>query len=102
MPAALSPAAAANPHVPRAALVFVASVASAIFLLEHAIWSAKNNESSTDIDAEAVRRWVEEAEVAVARVELERKLFLTDDAQKARSRADDELLYGRQPVPARL
>ena len=48
------------PLVPRPALFVFSYVASAIYLLEHAIWARDVGEKTADVDLEVFRRWVDE------------------------------------------
>ncbi|KAJ7489029.1 acyl-CoA dehydrogenase/oxidase [Mycena latifolia] len=49
-----------NPLLPRSILTLFAHLASALFLLEHAVWARANREPSADTDRAAFERWVEE------------------------------------------
>lgn len=97
----LSPTAAANPHVPRVALTFVASVACAIFLLEHAVWSAANGTASHSTDIEAVRRWVQEGDVSNAIADVQRMLALGEGVSQ-RTKEDLAMVYGCRPLRAKM
>ena len=54
------------PLIPRPALVLVASIASSVYLLEHAIWSKTTRGHSREMDVEVFRRWVLEGGTAAA------------------------------------
>jgi hypothetical protein len=47
-----------SPLVPRPALLLIGSIASSIYLLEHAIWSYAQKEPEADVDIEVFNRWV--------------------------------------------
>ncbi|KAJ7131437.1 acyl-CoA dehydrogenase/oxidase [Mycena epipterygia] len=49
-----------NPLLPRCILILFAQVASALFVLEHAVWTRANDEPSASTDREVFERWVEE------------------------------------------
>jgi hypothetical protein len=46
--------------LPRPLVFFVGYLAAGIFLLEQAVWSWNTNYVERDIDADVVKRWVEE------------------------------------------
>ncbi|KAJ7922671.1 acyl-CoA dehydrogenase NM domain-like protein [Mycena leptocephala] len=48
-----------NPLLPRSILTLFAHVASAIFLLEHAVWARANSEPSVPTDIAVFERWVD-------------------------------------------
>ncbi|KAJ7220807.1 acyl-CoA dehydrogenase NM domain-like protein [Mycena pura] len=49
-----------NPLLPRSILTLFAHVASALFLLEHAVWARNNGEPDAAVDGAVFVRWVEE------------------------------------------
>jgi hypothetical protein len=51
--------AAHSPLLPRPVLNYFAIVASGIFMLEHAVWSAAHDHKAHGVDLEAFRRWVD-------------------------------------------
>ncbi|KIL63209.1 hypothetical protein M378DRAFT_25143 [Amanita muscaria Koide BX008] len=55
-----------RPLLPWPALRLLGSVASAIYLLEHAIWSVLSGEPSMDVDIEVFVRWVVEGDILLA------------------------------------
>ncbi|KAG6820724.1 hypothetical protein H0H93_012777 [Arthromyces matolae] len=67
------------PLVPRGALILTGFVASATFLLEHAVWAHVNLESTCDIDVEVVRRWVVENGLPAAIEEVKRARSAGDE-----------------------
>lgn len=79
------------PLVPRPALFVFSYVASALCLLEHAIWAWKTGEPTAEVDAEVVRRWVEEAGLKQAIEEVHR----AKEAGKQRTEMDKKLVYGK-------
>lgn len=48
-----------NPLLPRSILTLFAHVASALFLLEHAVWARANSEPSAPTDIAVFERWVD-------------------------------------------
>ena len=54
------------PLIPRPALMLVASIASSVYILEHAIWSKMAQGHSSEVDVEVFRRWVLEGGTAAA------------------------------------
>ncbi|KAJ6598145.1 acyl-CoA dehydrogenase NM domain-like protein [Mycena vulgaris] len=59
-----------NPLLPRSILSLFAHIASALFLLEHAIWARVNGEPSADTDWAVFERWVEEGGLKVTLEEI--------------------------------
>jgi hypothetical protein len=51
--------AAHSPLLPRPVLNYFAIVASGIFMLEHAVWSAAHDDKAHGVDLEAFRRWID-------------------------------------------
>lgn len=82
------------PLLPRPALFVFCHVASALHLLEHAVWASKNGESTAEVDVEVFRRWVEEGGLNSA---IE-SLHQARDAGKDRSAMDSRIVYGDAPV----
>ncbi|KAF8827609.1 hypothetical protein HHX47_DHR4000165 [Lentinula edodes] len=58
--------------IARSSLMFIGYIASAIYLLEHAVWSHNRGEEGYEIDAEVFRRWVNESGFVAAEQELDR------------------------------
>ncbi|KAF7789270.1 hypothetical protein EIP86_000211 [Pleurotus ostreatoroseus] len=69
-----------NPLLPCVVLNYFAIVSSALYLLEHASWACTTKEPTQEVDIEAVRRWVEEGELA--KVEREIELVRADDGRR--------------------
>lgn len=88
------------PLVPRPALMLLGYVTTALYLLEHAIWSYENHLSSVEleIDVEVFARWVGESGLDAA----------VKDVQKAkaagpeRMRQNEMLVYHDEKKPAKL
>ncbi len=91
-----------HPLLPRPALNFLANITCALHLVEHAIWSVRSCDSESQIDIEAVRRWVEEGDVLATWNHVERAM----SPGQERVADDYSLLYGNtQPqgsVKARM
>ncbi|KAI0081540.1 hypothetical protein K474DRAFT_1242005 [Panus rudis PR-1116 ss-1] len=83
-----------SPLVSRPALFLFSNVASALNLLEHAIWAHINNEHTRDIDAEVFRRWVQEGGLDGAVDEVRRGL----SASAEKVAMDSKLVYGEAIV----
>ncbi|KAJ3722050.1 acyl-CoA dehydrogenase/oxidase [Lentinula guzmanii] len=60
------------PLIARPSLMFIGYIASAIYLLEHAIWSHSRGEEGYEIDAEVFRRWVNDGSFVAAEQDLDR------------------------------
>ncbi|EDR13367.1 uncharacterized protein LACBIDRAFT_292578 [Laccaria bicolor S238N-H82] len=69
------------PLIPRPALMLVASIASSVYLLEHAIWSRTTQGHSSEVDVEVFRRWVLEGGTAAA----------IEDVKKAKEGANNRI-----------
>ncbi|KAF7324586.1 Acyl-CoA dehydrogenase NM domain-like protein [Mycena kentingensis (nom. inval.)] len=81
-----------NPLLPRAILTLFGHVASALYLLEHAVWARKSDPPEPTYVAEMAifERWVEEGGMKVALRELE--LLNKQGADKVEQRVQDNLL----------
>ncbi|KXN88081.1 Putative acyl-CoA dehydrogenase AidB [Leucoagaricus sp. SymC.cos] len=81
-----------SPLVPRPTLLLVGSIASSVYLLEHAIWSYNQREREADIDVDVFARWIVESGLE-ANVEVVRK---AKDAQlvKERVKANERIVFG--------
>ena len=55
---------ATNQLLPCLVLNYFAIISSGIFLLEHAAWAIATEQSTSEVDVEAFRRWVEERDLA--------------------------------------
>lgn len=74
--------------------------ASALYLLEHAMWACAREEPSRELDVEVFRRWVEEGGIHA----LVEEVSLARDAPKDRAEVDLMLVYGleEESIRARL
>ncbi|KAJ3526497.1 hypothetical protein NM688_g8255 [Phlebia brevispora] len=88
----------ANDLLPCLVLNHFALVSSALYLLEHASWAYANHEPTRDIDVEAVRRWVEEGDLA----KVEREIALVRADGGHRLGLNTGLVYGAKDVSAKL
>ena len=96
---ALLPPTNALPLTPRPTLVLFGHVTSALYLLEHLVWSHNNAEPTFEVDLDVLKRWVGE----MGLVEAVRELELAMGATKERIGADQALVYGaRANVNAKL
>jgi alkylation response protein AidB-like acyl-CoA dehydrogenase len=84
---------ASNPLAARATLMFVGVIWSALCLFEQATWSYASNDLSLNVDAEVLRRWVEEGELDVTRVEVERLLGMNKGAIQKRIIFDGQIVF---------
>ncbi|KAF7768060.1 hypothetical protein Agabi119p4_7303 [Agaricus bisporus var. burnettii] len=81
-----------SPLVPRPALLLVGSIASSIYLLEHAIWSHTHKELEADVDIEVFNRWIVQSGLE-GYTEAVKK---AKDAGKAgaRVKANEKIVFG--------
>ena len=61
------------------------SIASSIYLLEHAVWSFTTNEASHEVDIEVFKRWVIEGDVMAAIASVRRAKKACDGRVKMNS-----------------
>lgn len=84
-----------NPRLPRLFLFLLGSVASSLYLVEHALWSAGQRRAEAGVDAWAVERWVAEGRGVEAQGAVERVLREGEgDAGVVAERMERELVYG--------
>ncbi|KAF9013268.1 acyl-CoA dehydrogenase/oxidase [Cyathus striatus] len=69
------------PLIPHPALMLVGSIASSIYLLEHATWSYLTHQPEADIDIEVFKRWISEGTLWTA----------ITDVKKVRENIDDRV-----------
>ena len=55
---------AINPLLPCLVLNYFAIISSGLYLLEHAAWAIATEQSTSEVDVEAFRRWIEERDLA--------------------------------------
>lgn len=79
-----------GPLVPRPALYVFSYVASALYLLENAIWAWKTGEKTAEVDLEVFRRWVEENGLQTSIHDTQRA---RNDTSK-RNSMDTKIVYG--------
>ena len=79
-----------NALLPCLVLNYFALVSCALYLLEHASWACAAHEPTQEVDIEAVRRWVEEGDLAKVQRAIE--LVRADDGRRARLNVG--LVYG--------
>ncbi|KAJ7100843.1 acyl-CoA dehydrogenase NM domain-like protein [Mycena belliarum] len=87
-----------NPLLPRSILTLFGTAASALFLLEHAVWARANKEPTADTDRTAFERWVEEGGM---RSTLEEIAGLEADVE-GRIKANQQLVGGINSDKAKL
>lgn len=93
----LDPSSTSGSLVPRPALMLFAHLTTAIYLLEHAIWSHQNratNGLDSETDIEVFRRWVEEAGLREA-MEAAKVAMAADGC---RMRLDELMVYGEETL----
>lgn len=78
------------PLIPRPALVLFSHTASALYLLEHAIWAQNSGQAAASTDVEVFRRWVDEAGLLSALQDVRR----AKTAGANRLKMDAEIVYG--------
>ncbi|KAJ3910503.1 acyl-CoA dehydrogenase/oxidase [Lentinula edodes] len=78
--------------IARSSLMFIGYIASAIYLLEHAVWSHNRGEEGYEIDAEVFRRWVNESGFVAAEHELDR----TRAEAKFADTSNSAIVFGRR------
>ncbi|KAF9017504.1 acyl-CoA dehydrogenase/oxidase C-terminal [Hymenopellis radicata] len=76
--------------LPRPALMLMGYVASALFLLEQAVWSHGTGSTDSLLDIEVLRRWVMEAGLVTAIEDVTR----AQEASKQREATDVALVFG--------
>ncbi|TDL23313.1 hypothetical protein BD410DRAFT_787656 [Rickenella mellea] len=86
------------PLVPRPALMLFSHVTASLYLLEHAIWSHKGNESEHKTDAEVFIRWVEENGMKAAGDDVRRMM----ESGVQRQNDDMAIVYGSAGGKAKL
>ncbi|KAF5360912.1 hypothetical protein D9756_004892 [Leucocoprinus leucothites] len=81
-----------SPLVPRPALVLVGSIASSVYLLEHAIWSYTQKETEAGLDVEVFSRWIVQSglEGNIAEVKKAKNADLVQE----RVKANEKLVFG--------
>jgi hypothetical protein len=89
---------ATNALLPCLLLNHFAIVTSALYLLEHASWSYATHEPTRDVDVEAVRRWIEEGDLA----KVEREIELVRGDKGNRAGLNTGLVYGAGGISAKL
>ncbi|KAJ3853375.1 acyl-CoA dehydrogenase/oxidase [Lentinula lateritia] len=78
--------------IARSSLMFIGYITSAIYLLEHAVWSHNRGEEGYEIDAEVFRRWVNESGFVAAEQELDR----TRAEAKFMNTSNSAIVFGRR------
>ncbi|BGP49663.1 hypothetical protein JCM10450v2_005566 [Rhodotorula kratochvilovae] len=97
-----APLLAQSARLPRPALFLLGFVASAVHLVEHAAWSAKEHRAEAEGDAWAARRWVEHGAAAEAERAVQRVLSEGEGDARETERRDRELVYGLNGTQAKL
>lgn len=80
-----------NPLLPRIVLNYFASISCGLYLLQHAIWSVRSGEQASDLDLEALRRWVDEGDVHTYAREVQ---SIQAGDGRARVELDSLMVYG--------
>ena len=83
-------------------LFLLGFVASAVHLVEHAAWSAKERRAEAEGDAWAARRWVEYGAAAEAERAVQRVLSEGEGDARETERRERELFYGLNGTQAKL
>lgn len=81
-----------SPLVPRPALLLVGSIASSIYLLEHAIWSYSEKEPEAGLDVEVFTRWTVQSGLEGCIAEV--KKAKNADLVRERVKANERLVFG--------
>ncbi|KAF9444339.1 hypothetical protein P691DRAFT_807532 [Macrolepiota fuliginosa MF-IS2] len=81
-----------SPLVPRPALLLVGSIASSVYLLEHAIWSYNQKEPEAEVDIEVFKRWIVQSGLE-GNVEEVKKAKDADQAL-TRVKANEKIVFG--------
>ncbi|RDX54655.1 acyl-CoA dehydrogenase NM domain-like protein [Lentinus brumalis] len=87
-----------NPLLPRPLLDYFAIISCALYLLEHATWSCRNNEATREVDVEAFRRWMERGDLAKAEGDIR---ALRGDSSR-RVQMNSQLVFGSNAAVAKL
>ncbi|KAJ4482079.1 hypothetical protein J3R30DRAFT_3286869 [Lentinula aciculospora] len=80
------------PLIARPSLMFMGYMISALYLLEHAIWSHSRGEEGYGVDAEVFRRWVNDGSF----VAVEQELDTTRAEAKFAEASNSAIVFGRQ------
>ncbi|GAA5832373.1 hypothetical protein JCM11251_006426 [Rhodosporidiobolus azoricus] len=84
----------ADDRLPRPLLFLLGSLASTLYLLEHAVWSARKNRPESEMDEWVVERWADHGGVRETVRVLERLLSEDDEKGKREMGMEKALVYG--------
>lgn len=91
------------PLLPRAGLFLFNSIASSLYLLEHALWAVSTGEVSAPTDVEVFTRWVDEGGLKESVSDVTRVMAETKAGRGSnREELDRKIVFGEEGTPKEI
>ncbi|KAK4055896.1 hypothetical protein OIO90_003153 [Microbotryomycetes sp. JL221] len=84
----------ADPRLARVLLYHIGYLASSTCLIEHAIWSSKQNRAEAEVDRVTASRWIQHGDARTTSAQLQSLLEASSSDRRFERQMDSALVYG--------